>query len=569
MHCSSSRTEPNWQHQSGKSSSDLSEDWIIKPGHRNLLDGSRPLKIFFFNHEANVVSGAAHVSAVWRSRILDTKPAAVLALTRLFATPRRALKFWADDDSGTNPRPHPTSSVAPDHRLYYHTHRTTHAFMTGRSLQQFADRFQGLLVDWLDAQPISHEGWTDLPDLHAFVQTMLATAGVQAMCGPVLLRLSPTWVDDFWTFDKSLPKFLGGMPWLRARKGYNARKRCLDGIKAWHRYAQEHFDASQITPDGHDPSYGSSLMRSRQEMWAKMPAMDADACASEDLGIIWGENSNSIPAAFWSLVHIFRDPKLLASTREQARRSFVGAATGAASDARYNTEALTRNPLLQSVWSEVLRLYVALFIVRGADHDDFHLPGGHTIPKQKMIVVDTHTAHHDASVWNQGDAQNPHPLDSFWAERFLVFPGQEKSGPLKPEARPKLSSPTPSGPQMPQTPQAPQTASTPLSPQAPSTPLTPLTPSSPNAADLDPLEPRFSSSGLAGAWVPFGGGRHQCPGKAFAKQEILLCIAVMTELFDIEIPPEASMEVDLNYYGLGSLPPKAEIPVRIRRRKVE
>ena len=495
--------------------------------------------MYFFGQEANIVSGAAHVSAIWRSRVLDTKPAAVLALTRLFATPARALRFWADDDSGTNPRPHPHSNpVASDQRLYFHTHRTTHAFMTGKSLKQFADRFQGLLVGWLERQPIGAE-WTELEDLHGFVQTMLATAGVEAMCGPTLLKLCPNWVDDFWLFDSYLPKFLGGLPWLRARKGYYARQRCLDGIKAWHRHAQTHFDPAQVEADGTDPFFGSSLMRSRQEMWAKMPAMDTDAIASEDLGILWGENSNSIPAAFWSLVHIFRDPALLQRTREQASKCATGADPSAAS--AFDSEGLTKNPLLQSVWSEVLRLYVALFIVRGADHDDVALPGGHVIPRKKMIVVDTHTAHMDAGVWNASEA----PLDAFQADRFLVYPDKPGSGPLRAEAR------------------------APESHAAPGTPPTPLTPPSAAAApaSADPFEPRFSASGLSGSWVPFGGGRHQCPGKAFAKQEIILCVAVMTALFDVEIAPDADLGVDLNYYGLGSLPPRSKMPVRIRRRR--
>ena len=504
------------------------------------------MQLFFFGQEANVVSGAAHVSAVWRSRVLDTKPAAVLALTRLFATPARALRFWAEDDSGTNPRPHPHSRPVPsDQRLYYHTHRTTHAFMTGKSLKQFADRFQGLLVGWLDRQPIGAE-WTELEDLHGFVQTMLATAGVEAMCGPTLLRLNPGWVHDFWTFDAYLPKFLGGLPWLRARTGYLARRRCLEGIKAWHRYAQQHFDPSQIAADGHDPCFGSSLMRSRQEMWAKMPAMDADAAASEDLGIIWGENSNSIPAAFWSLVHIFRDPELLRQTRVQADKSAtataIAADTAAAAVAAFDTEGLTRNPLLQSVWSEVLRLYVALFIVRGADHDAFTLPSGHTVPPKKMIVVDTHTAHMDPAVWNAAKA----PLDAFQADRFLVYPERPESGPLRAEARPAASPPV----------------------SSPGTPPTPLTPPSACApATEDPFEPRFSASGLSGSLIAFGGGRHSCPGRAFAKQEVLLCVAVLTALFDIEIPENADMGTDLNYYGLGSLPPRSKMPVRIRRRQ--
>ena len=130
--------------------------------------------------------------------------------------------------------------------------------------------------------------WVEMPDFYSFVQILVSTAAVEAMCGPYLLKLNPTWIQDFWQFDKSLPKFLSGFPRLFARSAYKARGRCLEGIKVWHRYAQENFDESCIRPDGYDPFFGSSLMRSRQKIWAGMEPMDADAIASEDLGILWG-----------------------------------------------------------------------------------------------------------------------------------------------------------------------------------------------------------------------------------------------------------------------------------------
>lgn len=39
--------------------------------------------------------------------------------------------------------------------------------------------------------------------------------------------------------------------------------------------------------------------------------------------------------------------------------------------------------------------------------------------------------------------------------------------------------------------------------------------------------PYFSLDGLNGSWIPYGGGFRACPGRHFAKREILMTLAVM------------------------------------------
>ena len=246
------------------------------------------------------------------------------------------------------------------------------------------------------------------------------------------------------------------------------------------------------------------------------------------LTVASSENSNSVPAAFWSVVHIIQDTSLLTRVRQEVTACLDVSVSRAL---KFNIDALCHNPLLQSIWYETLRLYVALFIVRGSDHDDFFLDNGHCVSKGQMIVLDTYTAHHDTAIWSTGTAEISHPLHQFWAERFLVYPNDPKSGPLR--VSPNLG----------------------------------LDNSSSEKGIVDKTEgPKFSSSGLSGAWIPFGGGRHQCPGKHLAKQEVILCIAAMCLLFDIELSSIARLEANKDYYGLGTLPPKGSISFRIRKR---
>ncbi|KAJ5175871.1 Replication factor C subunit 1 [Penicillium canariense] len=78
------------------------------------------------------------------------------------------------------------------------------------------------------------------------------------------------------------------------------------------------------------------------------------------------------------------------------------------------------------------------------------------------------------------------------------------------------------------------------------------------------------SHGLSGAWIPYGGGGFRCPGRHFAKQEILGSVAIFQSYYELEVvdrPKEWLPRPDHRFYGVGAVPPAAPIPFRIRRRR--
>jgi cytochrome P450 len=142
----------------------------------------------------------------------------------------------------------------------------------------------------------------------------------------------------------------------------------------------------------------------------------------------------------------------------------------------------------------------------------------------------------DEKVWSTGSSEHPHPLDEFWSDRFLIYPNDPSSGPLK------------------------------KSIPSPSTTMVALQEKKKENKDT---KPRFSLEGLSSSWLPYGGGVRLCPGRHFAKQEMISSAAIFLTAFDIQlkVPEGFRPEVDQSYFAFGTMPPKGVIPARIRRRK--
>ena len=191
---------------------------------------------------------------------------------------------------------------------------------------------------------------------------------------------------------------------------------------------------------------------------------------------------------------------------------------------------LGSDPLLQSIFAETTRLRVVGIIARTVVGGDFQL-GKWSIPQGSLVGLSSRAGALNKDVWNAGTESDPHPLEEFWEERFLIYPENPYSGPLrKHEAT--------SSPKWPETSKEPQDA------------------------------PIFSLQGLQGAYIPFGGGLGICPGRHFAKQEVTCTIARFVLNYDVAI--QASTEwrprMDRSFFPGGSLPPKDRVPFSIRRR---
>ena len=234
-------------------------------------------------------------------------------------------------------------------------------------------------------------------------------------------------------------------------------------------------------------------------------------------------NGNSIPVAFWLVLEVFRDPSLLAKVRKEAEGCLVASQSVYPS---FDLPSLCSRPLLQSIYTETLRLYVSTSMIRSPENADIKL-GTWIIPKGALIMIPSFFVHHNQALWSAGsDASRS--VEKFWPERFLRYPGS-------------------------------------------SCPITTRTIKSSDLRKVSSSDaPSFSSEDLSGYLMPYGGGHGMCPGRHFAKQEIIGTLAIMATLFDIEVSENGagSVQPDMDGFGMGALKPKEKVVARIRRRKI-
>ncbi|KAI1400296.1 cytochrome P450 [Hypoxylon fuscum] len=488
-------------------------DFVLN--RNNFFQSAHPVLVKILGQEFYVIRGPENIKALFKNSWACTSiPFVKFALGYAFGLPAKALSLYDKDDSGGGHVPHPDSTVEPRNRIDYRVYQSLIRFLEGKGLLPFWNRFADNIIQQLHSlHDRIGSSWEYRADLMKVVGDEATVSILNALCGPYLLSLNPHFLQDYWDFDRNLQTYLQGVPWFLAPRAYAVRKRVLDAVKAWQQHARDHCNDSVIGADGDDPFWGSSFFRERQEMFLEMDGFDYAAIASEDFGAIWAVR-NSITAASWAIFEIYRDPELLASVRAEVDACAINCEDGRI---RFDVDQLLRLSVLQAVYAEILRLRMHFYIVRMSDRVDMNIRDW-VIPRRKVVATPTTVAHMDSQVWSTG-LKNECPVDQFWVGRFLKYPSKSDSGNTKPHD--------------------------------------------------SAFSPTFSTKEFEGSWIPYGGGPRQCPGRHFAKRQILLTTALMVSLFDCEILEEGrdiQEDFTLKGFGSGVSHPAGKVPMRIRRR---
>ena len=239
-------------------------------------------------------------------------------------------------------------------------------------------------------------------------------------------------------------------------------------------------------------------------------------------------NANAVPSIFWYLFETLKDSNLQARMWAEAR-------TCKTEDGGFDITRLSNKPLLQSAYAEVLRLRVAITMTRTDEFGDFNL-AGYIIPRHKPIVIFSRTAALNEEAWTLAGRPPTQPLEEFYADRFLVYPDTTSEEAGAKENTSAFSTEPPSGAMKEENPK--------------------------------PSGAQFSLDGLAGCWLPYGGGQRMCPGRHFAKNEIIGTFALLFSKYEIELTnaDNSKVQPDMRWYPVGGLPPVCKVPFRIRKR---
>lgn len=392
-----------------------------------------------------------------------------MGLKYFFGMKENAVKTYKADNSGPFKTPYPGTNVEPHNRLDHLSHHYIYKGLAGTGMLPAFKRLSMQLTQKIQREAVTAE-WQGYDDLMDFYQTWVGSAMVEALYGPSILSQNPTFMDDFWQYNKVVPTLAKRIPWIFTPRTYAIRKKMLDSITRWHEYARANFTEDSIAADGDfDPCWGSQLIRERQQVLLGADRQDYASIAATDLGLVWTTIVNVVPSSMLACLEIFKDPVLLARVRQS-----ILSALESREELRFDVKKLETNPILQSVYAEILRLHTQAYVARLSPHSDL-LINGWKLPRNQISIIASYTAHMDTNVWNTKNGL--YPLDTFWADRFLIHPDDPTSGPLcleahlAQQAKDKVSSET----------------------------ITTTTPTTKSG------EPYFSMAGLDGSWVPYGG----------------------------------------------------------------
>ena len=382
-----------------------------------------------------------------------------------------------------------------------------------KSVNELTAAFTRVLKDQLaeELKAIEQDPAEKVESLNAWLQDRLFKASTTMFMGSRLLEMFPDLREAFFDFDRHMLTMFFGVPKLLSPTSYKVRERALGGLIKWQQQMQEECDGEPADPDGDidwEPVYGCRANRARQRYYASR-GLNLKTRAGMDLGFLFGLSSNAIPAAGWMLMHILNpqgDSTLLNRVMEELE-------TAQRDDGSLDIPILIVLPLLQSLFQEVLRLYVDVLVTRELK-EDLKLPidDGRreiSLSQNSIVMAPSWLGHRDETLW-----VDP-PSDQFYAERFLT-------------------------------------------------------------TDSDTGKPVFSTGGTAGKFFPFGGGRTICPGRVFAKQEVLASVAMVLLSFKIEFagfvdekgkPTQQFPGLRNSYSGSGIMAAGGDMRVVMKARK--
>ncbi|KAM3555214.1 hypothetical protein ARSEF4850_006118 [Beauveria asiatica] len=495
-----------------------------------------PVRLRLINRRMSLLKGPGNVRTLFKSsRDVNNEQWLVQVLVNAFGVEATDAPFYyVDYNTGINNRPDPDSNhVSPEHRIFYLVYRSVRNGLGGARLEEMQRQLVHNLSSQITQAAIGSDVWTEMPDIYAsFIRSITFRAAITSLCGPHVLKVAPTFEEDFWAFDSHLPNLFREMPAWLVPASFKARDKMKSHIAKWQAFAHENYDVNggEADPRDWEDMFGSRLMRTRHHFFQRMP-LSKSTLAADDLGLIWAATANAIPAVGWMMLEVLQRPALLAQVREEIA-PFISWDGSGQEQMIVDIDHLCSQPLVQSIYAEVLRFHNGTVINRVPRVPTLNIGGWH-FRKDEPIIISTYDTARDPTVWNQGPSDDAHPVDEFWPERFIVDPANALDGPVLAQAKAQSQNM--------------------------------------EENEVAGSGRRFTMDGTDGSWVPYGGGTRMCPGRHFAKKEMIVTMAMFLTAFDLELLDVApgGIQNDLSYFMFGVMHPKGAVRAKMRRRSAQ
>ncbi|XP_067568373.1 cytochrome P450 7A1 isoform X1 [Pseudorca crassidens] len=292
-------------------------------------------------------------------------------------------------------------------------------------------------------------------------------------------------LDHFKQFDKIFPALVAGFPIHVFKTGHYAREKLAEGLRLQKLRKRDHI---------------SELVRFLNDT---LSALDDTEKAKSFLAVLWASQANTIPATFWSLFQMIRNPEAMKAATEEVNKMLENAGQKIRFEDNpiyLNRIQLDDMPVLDSIIKESLRLSSASLNIRTAKEDfTLHLQdSSYNIRKDDIIALYPQLMHLDPEIY-------PDPL-TFKYDRYLDENGKTRS-----------------------------------------------------TFYSNGLKLKYY-------YMPFGSGATICPGRLFAVQEIKQFLILMLSYFELEFVESCVQcpPLDQSRAGLGVLPPLNDIEFRYK-----
>lgn len=163
------------------------------------------------------------------------------ALPTLYKMNRGEIKRWEDDKSGVAKSPIPGTEGMPTRQRLWYTYEHIYTEYLGRPqyTKPLVDAFRRNLGQTLERYPVGE--WAEV-NVEEFCRRQVAESAVEALFGPELIKLSPDFMDRFWSFDSQVFKLVLGLPKWMNTAPFQTHDRYLAAIQKWLDAAETGFD---------------------------------------------------------------------------------------------------------------------------------------------------------------------------------------------------------------------------------------------------------------------------------------------------------------------------------------